>query len=197
VVVGFAKEAGGSAGGVAHAFADAGVGDFDHGPDEGAGGVVFAPVAPGIAHAFDLFFVEGGELVLLLLGAKLEGVDEFEGIAQGVTALELVADFAEDFTDLVLDTVWAFGPALKGAKVGDEALVYKVDQVGSGKSGVVIEGTGGILRSSPGGPAVLGIENGGVGLTLQSGLHGPGIIKIIQVFEKEQPRGLLDVIELR
>ena len=60
----------------------------------------------------------------------------------------------------------------------------------------MIEGTGGILWSSPGGPAVLGIENGGVGLTLQSGLHGPGIIKIIQVLEEEQPGSLLDIIEL-
>jgi len=53
--------------------------------------------------------------VLLLLGTKLEGVDQFQGIAQGVTALKLVADFAEDFPNLVLDTVGAFGPALKGA----------------------------------------------------------------------------------
>ena len=114
VVVGFAEEAGGSAGGVAHAFPDAGVGDFDHGPDEGAWGVVFAPVAPGIAHAFDLFFVEGGKFVLLLLGTKLERVDQFDSIMQGVATLELVADFAEDFPNLVLDGIGAFGPAFEG-----------------------------------------------------------------------------------
>ena len=74
-------------------------------------------------------------------------------------------------------------------------MVYEVDQVGPDKSGVVIEGTGGILGSSPGGPAILGVENGGVGLVLEGGFHGTGFFEIVQVLQEEQPGGLLDIIQ--
>ena len=53
------------------------------------GGVILAAVAVGVAHALVFVFVELGELVLFVLGAETQFVDQFEGVAQGVETAEL------------------------------------------------------------------------------------------------------------
>jgi len=53
------------------------------------GSAILAAVAAGVAHALDLVFVELGELVLFVLGAETQFVDQFEGVAQGVETAEL------------------------------------------------------------------------------------------------------------
>ncbi len=119
VVEGLAQEARGTAGPVVDGLADLGVDHPDHGADEGARGVVLAAVAPGVAHALDLFLIEGGELVLLGLGAEAQGVDVVYDLAQVVAAGDLVFDLAEDLADLVFDGVGPGGPALEAVQVGE------------------------------------------------------------------------------
>ena len=50
----------------------------------------------------ELLFVKGGEFVLFLLRAEAGFVDRFDGIAQGVTAAELVDDAGKSRADLWL-----------------------------------------------------------------------------------------------
>ena len=58
VVVGFAVETCGAASAVVEPLADPRLDDAHHGADERAGGVVFATVAPGVAHVLDAALVE-------------------------------------------------------------------------------------------------------------------------------------------
>ena len=88
-----------------------GLDDLDHRADQRAGGVVLAAVAAGVAHVADARLVEVGQLVLFLLRAEAEAVDQLEGVAEAVAGVELVFDLAEDFADLVLDRVGAGGAA--------------------------------------------------------------------------------------
>ena len=62
---GFAEEAGGPDRAIIQALADPGLDHLDDRPDERARGVVLAAVAPGVAHVFDLCFVEVREFVFL------------------------------------------------------------------------------------------------------------------------------------
>src|SRR4051812_838530 len=76
---------------------------LDHGADQRPWRVVFAAVAPRIAHVADLGLVEVGKLMLLLLRAKAQPVHQLQCVPQRVAALELVFDLAEDLADFVLD----------------------------------------------------------------------------------------------
>ena len=61
--------------------------DLHNGADEGADGVMLAAVAPGIAHVFDLGFVEVGQLVSLGLGPEAEFVDVVNDLAEVVDGM--------------------------------------------------------------------------------------------------------------
>ena len=64
---------------------------FDHlhnGANERARGVIFAAVAPGVAHVLDLGFVEVGQFVFLGLRAEAQFVDMVNDLAQVVAAVE-------------------------------------------------------------------------------------------------------------
>ena len=76
-----------------------------HGADKRARSVILAAVAPGIAHVFDLGFVEMRELVFLGLGTEAQFVDGVDDLAKVVAAADLVFDLAKDFADLVFDGV--------------------------------------------------------------------------------------------
>ena len=60
VIEGFAEEAGRADGGVADRLTEPWSGDGDDGADERARRVILAAIAPGVAHVFDLGFVEVG-----------------------------------------------------------------------------------------------------------------------------------------
>ena len=139
VIEGFAEEAGRADGGVADGLAEPGRGDSDDGADERARGVVFAAVATGIAHVFDLGLVEVRELVLLGLGREAEFVDVVDYFAEVVAALDAVLNLAEDFADLVFDGVRAGGLGLEAVQVGEELAVDELDEVVAGEGGVVVD----------------------------------------------------------
>ncbi len=84
LVEGFAEEDGRANGGFADGFAELGSGDGDDGADEWARGLILAAVASGVAHVFDLGFVEMQEFVLLGLGRKAQLVDVIDDLAQVV-----------------------------------------------------------------------------------------------------------------
>lgn len=196
VVEGLAEKAGGAARAVVDALAELGLDDADHGADEGARGVVLAAIAAGIAHALDLFLVELGELVLLLLGAEAEAVDDVDDLAEIVAALNLVLDFAEDLADLVLEGVGAGGLLLELLEVGEKGIVDEVAEVLSVHHLLVIELAGFILWGGPALPAVGLVEEVGVFATFDLGEVGAVLLEAVEVFEEEEPGGLLGVVEL-
>ncbi|MNR16805.1 hypothetical protein D3C85_1334330 [compost metagenome] len=60
----------------------------------------------------------------------------------------------------------------------------------------MVEAAVGLLRRGPALPAVLRVEDIQVVLAFQLGLHGLVLLQGIEVFEKQQPGGLLGVIQL-
>jgi hypothetical protein len=117
IVERFAEEARRSAGAVIDALADLRFHHLDHRADQRARGVVFAAVAPGVAHVLDLGFIEVRELVLLGLRTEAQFVDVVDDLAQVVAALDLVLDLAEDFPDLVLDGIRPAGLLLETMQI--------------------------------------------------------------------------------
>jgi|GEM_PF-686144 len=194
VIEGFAEEAGRADGGVADGLADFRIHDRDDGSNERARGVVFAAVAPGVAHVFDLGFVEVREFVLLGLGREAEFVDVVDDLAQVVAALDAVFDLTEDFADLVFDGVRAGGLGLEAVQVGEELAVDEGDEVVAGEGGVVVD-LAVLFRRSPSLPAVGGIEDVGVFLAVEGGFGGLVVLEGVEVFQEEEPGGLLGVIE--
>ena len=192
-----AEEARGADGAVVDALADARVDDLDDGADERAGRVVLAAVAPGVAHVLDLGLVEVGELVLFVLGPELEAVDEVDDLAQVVAALDLVLDLREDLADLVLQRLGVVGLLGEPAQVGEELVVDEGDQVRAVHRGLVVEPAVAALGGGPGVPAVGLVEDVRVGAAGQRGLGGFVLFKPVEVFEEEEPGGLLRVVEFR
>ena len=95
------------AGPVINGFADLWVNHLEHRANERARRVIFAPVAPRIAHPLDAALIEIGQLVLGLLGVELELIHNFQHVAQRIARPELVGDLREDFADLIFDGVRA------------------------------------------------------------------------------------------
>ena len=172
-----------------------GLHDLDDGADERARGVILAAVAPGVAHVLDLGFVEMRQLVLLGLRAEAQFVDVVDDLAQVVAALNLVFDLAEDLADLVFDGVRAGGLLLEAVQVGEELLVDEVAEVVAGQGLVVVELAVLVLGRGPAFPAIGLVEDVGVFLALQRGLVGFVLLQAVEVFQEEQPGGLLGVVE--
>jgi hypothetical protein len=149
-----------------------------------------------IAHVLDLGFIQMGPLVLLVLRAEMQFVDMIDDLAQVVAALDLVFDLAEDFGDFILDGVRPGRFELEPLQVREEFLVDEVAKIVAGQRGVVVELAVLALGRSPAFPSVGLIEEVGVLLVVKVGLGQPILLEIIEIFEEEQPRGLLGIVEL-
>lgn len=123
-------------------------------------------------------------------------VDVVDDLAEVVAALDAVFDLPEDLGNLVLDGVGAGRLGLEGLEVGEELPVHEGDEVVAGQGPVVVDPTIRSFRCGPGGPAIGLIQNEGVALAVQSGLGGLVLLEAVQIFEKEEPRGLLGVVQL-
>jgi hypothetical protein len=196
VFEGFAEEAGGAAGAIVDAFADAGLDDLNDRADERARRVVFAAVAPGIAHVADLGFVEVGEFVLFGLRAEAQLVDVVDDFAQVVAALNLVFDLAEDFADFVFNGIGTGGALLESVEVWEELGVDEIAEVVSGERFVVVELPGFVFGRGPGFPAVGLLEEEGVFLSVEFGFGPAVLLEAVEIFEEQEPGGLLGVVEL-
>lgn len=125
VVERLAQKARRAAGAVIDALADMGPGDRDDGADQWARGVVFAAVAPGVAHTLDLLFVERRQLVFFRLRAEAQFIDVVDDLAQIVPAGDLVSDLAENLPDLVFDRVRAARLLGKAVRYGNSCRLTK------------------------------------------------------------------------
>ena len=191
-----AEEARRSAGAVIDAFADLGLHNLDHGANERARGVILAAVAPGVAHVPDLGFVEVGELVLFGLRAEAKLVDVVDDLAEVVAAGNFVFDLAEDFADFVFDGVRPGGLLLEAVKVGEELLIDEVAKVVAGQGFVVVDLAVLAFGRGPLFPAVGLVENEGVLLAFQRGFVGLVLLQPVEVFQEQEPGGLLGVVKL-
>ena len=135
--------------------------------------------------------------MLFGLGAEAQGVDMGDDFAEVVAAADAVLDLAEDLADLVFDGVGAGGALAEALEVGEEPEVGEVAQVVAGEGGVVVQRAVGVFGGGPGGPAVGGIEDVAVGLAFEGGDGGAVLFQAVEVFEEEEPGGLLGVVQLR
>lgn len=134
--------------------------------------------------------------MLFGLGAEAEFVDVVDDFAEVVAASDAVFEFAEDFADFVFDGAGAGGFLLEGVEIGEELEVDEVAEVVAGAGGVVIEFAVAGFGSSPCGPAVGRVEDVGIALSFEGGLFGFICFEAIEVFQEEEPGGLLGLIEL-
>jgi hypothetical protein len=111
-----------------------------------------------------------------------------DDLAEVVAALDLVADLAENFADLVFDGVRAAGALLEAVQVGAELEVDEVPEIVAGERLVVVDLAALGLRCRPFRPAVGGIEDVGVFFPLQFGLGGFVGFEGIEVFQEEERR---------
>src|SRR5665213_4037401 len=105
--------------------------------------------------------------MLFRLGAKAQSVNQFQRIAQGIAAAELVFYLAEDFTDFILDGIGSFCSLLEALQIGEQFLIHEFDQVFSSQRLIVVEATVLLLWRGPSGPAVLALYDVGIFLVLK------------------------------
>jgi len=125
------------------------------------------------------------------LGAEAEFIDVVDDFAHVVAAL----DFVFDFADFVFDSVGAGGYQLEGVEVGEEFEVDEVAQVVAGFGAVVVDLAVVTLRGGPLLPALGLVKDEDVGLAFEGGFVGFILFEAIEVFEEEEPGGLLGVVE--
>ena len=112
-----------------------------------------------------------------------------------IAAGELVLQFAEDLPDLVLDRP-RFAPSAEPMQVLEELAVHIVDQVGPGERAIVVELAAGILGRRPAAPPMRSIQDGRVGAAGEVYLDRPLGLQVVQIFQEQEPAGLLDIVEL-
>ena len=79
------------------------------------------------------------KLMLFRLAAEAQLVDQLQRVAQRITALKLVFDFAENLADLVFDRVRAFRAGLEAAQIGKKLAIDIGDRVRPRERLVMIE----------------------------------------------------------
>ena len=194
IVVGLAEEAGGAAGTIVDCLSDLRVNDFDNGADKRPGRVVFATVTASVTHTVEATFVPVCHLVTLLGGLEAESVHLLQDVAEVVAALDAVTDFGEDDTNLDFDGLRATC-LTELAEVREEFSVDKVNQIVTNKGIGHVVLSGRVTGHCPIVPAVAFGNDGFVGLVLQFCCELTGFLKVVQIFEEQNPRGLLYVIK--
>jgi len=101
----------------------------------------------------------------------------------------------EDFADFVFDGVGAGGFLLEGVAVRKEFEADEVAEVVAGLGAVMVDFAVFGFRGRPGVPAAGLVEDEGVFLAFEGGFVGFVMFEGIEVFEEEEPGGLLGVIE--
>ncbi len=122
------------------------------------------------------------KLVLLLLRAEPELVDQFQRVAERIAAAELAFDLAEDFADLVVDGVRAGGALLEAAKVREQLVIDEGSQVIAGQGNVMVEAAVVVFRRRPDGPLELALDDRVVGLApvITAGWQGGPVLNRVQ-----------------
>ncbi|WP_416376580.1 hypothetical protein [Marinobacter sp. LV10R520-4] len=77
--------------------------------------------------------------MLLGLGAKAEFVDQFQGIAQAVSAGESVTNFTKDFADFLFNSVCADCSFLEAVQIGKKIKADKLNKIAACQGVVVVK----------------------------------------------------------
>ena len=157
---------------------------MNDGFDQRARGVILAAVASGVTHVLDLFLVQGAHLVLLGARPEAQFIDQVDGFAQVISALQFVLDLAENLADLVFDGVRAFGTVLEIAQIGEQFAVDEIGQVIAGQGLVVIQLSMPIFWGSPHFPTKFRGDDRRVGFACQCGCILPVFFEVIQVLQE-------------
>jgi hypothetical protein len=120
-----------------------------------------------------------------------------DNLAQVVATVDLVFDLAKNLADLVFDGIRPAGLLLEAVEVGKELEVDELTQVTAGQGFVVVELAVFALRRGPALPAVVFVENKDVTLPLQPGFVGLVLLQCIEIFQEQEPGGLLGIVQLR
>jgi hypothetical protein len=80
-------------------------------------------------------------------------------------------------------------------QVGEKLPIHEVAQVVAGHGFVVVEFAVLPLGCSPAFPAIGFVEDEGVFVPLEPGLHSLVLLEAVEVFQEEEPRGLLGVVQ--
>lgn len=134
--------------------------------------------------------------MLFLLRAETQLVDVLDHVAQVVAALDAVLDLAEDLADLVLDRVRPAGLLLEAEEVREQLSVNKVAQVVARQGLVEVQPAAGVLGRGPALPAVGWVKDVAVRPALELGLDRAVLLQGVEVFQEQQPGGLLGVVQL-
>jgi hypothetical protein len=135
------------------------------------------------------------EFVLFGLRAEVQPVDFVDDVTEVVAAGDLFFDFAEDLADLVLDGLGSGGALGEAVEVGEELLVDEVAEVVAGEGLVVVNLAVFVLRRGPDLPLVGLFEDERVFFAFEGGFVGLVVFQFVEVFEEEEPGGLLGVVE--
>jgi hypothetical protein len=135
------------------------------------------------------------KFVLLVLRAKAQFINVVDYFAQVVAALNFVFDLPENLPYFVFDGVWPGRLLREAMQVWKELLVDEISQVVAGHRGVVVELAVLALGRGPCFPAVGFVEDVGVFFPVESGLIGLVLFQSVEIFQEQQPRGLLCVIQ--
>ena len=135
------------------------------------------------------------ELVLFSVRAEAQLVHALDHVAQVVAGLDLVLDLAKDLANLVLQRLRAAGLGLEAVQVREQLAVDEGDQVVAGHRLVVVGLAVLVLRRSPAFPLVLLFQQESVRPAFQVGHHRLVALQRVQVFEEQQPGGLLGVVQ--
>ena len=133
--------------------------------------------------------------MLFRLRGKAKFVDMVDDLAQVVPALYAVLYLSEDLADLVFDGVWTAGLAFEALQIRKQLAVDKHDEIIASQRGIVVYPAVPTLGRGPGSPAIRPFEYVYVFLAPESRRSGLVLLERVEIFQEEQPGGLLGVIE--
>jgi hypothetical protein len=129
------------------------------------------------------------------LGVERQVVNRLQHVAKDVARPDLVAKLGEDFADLILNCLRPGGRLAEGGEVGEQLLINELDQVVTNAGGVVVE-LAVFLGRGPFVPAEFAVDDRGVVLAVKFGSVAALGFKVVQVLEKQNRGGLLDIVQL-
>ena len=125
--------------------------------------------------------------MLFGLRGKAQFIHVVNDLSEIVAALNLVFYLPEDFADIVFDGVRPARLLLEAVQIGDELLIDEITEVVAGEPPVVVNLAVLVLGCRPGFPAVLLVQDVGIFLAVELGLHRLLVFQRIEVFQEQEP----------
>ena len=122
-------------------------------------------------------------------------VNQVDDLAKVVTRGDLVAQFAENLTNLIFQRKRTACRLLELAQGGKQLLVNKLHKVGACHAVDVIGLAVRQFRRCPCTPTVEPRQDGFVVFARHDGVHLLFLLEVVEIFQEEQPRCLLNVIQ--